>query len=77
MPANVLAMKPGYGKATIAERAASELNVPPAVRLQTPPAWLSPQARKLWREHVPTMVEETPELVSDRDIPALSLLFEH
>lgn len=77
-PSNVVAISPGgiANPRRVAERRRDERAVPAAERT-APPAYLSRAAKVLWRAHVPLMVSETPDLIADRDLPVLALLFEH
>ncbi len=49
----------------------------PAAELGTPPAWLSRQARDLWRELVPKLEDAFPDAITVLDAPALALMLEH
>lgn len=68
---NVTELKPGAASAPKTAKAE------PAGDLETPPDWLSTEAKALWRAVVPILDDAYPETLSAIDVPALGLMLEH
>jgi P27 family predicted phage terminase small subunit len=63
----------------LAARSSSAEEAPaiPVADLGSPPAWLSRQAKTLWRDLIPALEDAFPETVTVLDVHALALMLEN